>query len=154
MSHTLRPVDTGDLELICRHRHEMFKASGREEALLAPMTAAFRPWLEPRLKAGDYFGWIAEIDGTPAGGLGMMVLDWPPHPSHPSEAARGYILNVYVEPEHRGKGIAGALMRQAMAEAKARGLQYMILHATKMARPMYERLGWGQTAELAVTLEP
>jgi GNAT superfamily N-acetyltransferase len=123
----------------------MFKASGRADEALAPMDAAFRDWLVPRLADGEYFGWIATEADTPVAGLGMMVIDWPPHPSHPTQAARGYILNVFVESDRRGQGIAKALMELAMAEGRRRGLQYMILHATAQGRPMYEKLGWAQT---------
>lgn len=149
---TYREVQAGDLELVCRHRHEMFAASGRSEAVLAPMTEAFRAWLEPRLISGAYFGWIAEADGAPVGGLGMMVVDWPPHPSHPAEGCRGYILNVFVEPGQRGRGVARALMDLAVAEARRRGVTYMFLHATQMGRPLYEQLGWGPTTEMSLTL--
>ena len=147
-----RPVTTADLDLVCRHRHEMFKASGRTDEALAPMSAAFRDWLAPRLTSGDYFGWIAMEDAAPIAGLGMMVIDWPPHPSHPTQGARGYILNVFVEPDRRGQGIAKALMELAMAEGRRRGLQYMILHATAQGRPMYEKLGWAQTSEMSISL--
>src|SRR4051794_29435394 len=78
-----RPVTAGDLELICRHCHEMFKASGRTDAIVQPSTDAFRDWLKPRLDDGSYFGWIAQLDQLDVAGLGMMVIDWPPHPAHP-----------------------------------------------------------------------
>ena len=76
---TYRPVAPGDLDLICRHRHEMFKASARTDAMVQPSTDAFREWLKPRLDDGVYFGWIACLDGIEIAGLGMMVIDWPPH---------------------------------------------------------------------------
>ena len=145
-----RAARPGDLDLICHHRHEMFKASGRTDEMVAPMTRAFRPWLDGKLKAGDYFGWIALDASAPIAGLGMMVLDWPPHPSHPLQDRRGYILNMYVEPGHRGRGVAKALMALAMKEGRHRGLNYMVLHATAMGRPLYESLGWQQTSEMAI----
>jgi GNAT superfamily N-acetyltransferase len=150
--YQFRDVTPDDLELVCRHRHEMFKASGRSDELLAPMTAAFRPWLAPRLADGSYFGWIVEADGAPVAGLGMMEIDWPPHPSHPQQDRRGYVLNVYVEPEHRGAGLAKALMQRATDEGRRRGLQLMVLHATAQGRPVYEKLGWAQTAEMSLSL--
>jgi ribosomal protein S18 acetylase RimI-like enzyme len=149
---TYRPVSSGDLDLICRHRHEMFKASGRTDAIVQPSTDAFRPWLRPRLDDGSYFGWIACLDEIEVAGLGMMVIDWPPHPSHPLQPRRGYILNVFVEPRGRGRGLAHALMDMAMAESKRRNLEYLILHATAMAMPMYEKFGWRRTSEMAMTL--
>jgi predicted acetyltransferase len=39
-----------------------------------------------------------------------------------------------------------------MKEARQRDLQYLILHATAMAMPMYEKFGWGRTSEMSMTL--
>jgi GNAT superfamily N-acetyltransferase len=153
MSYELRPVTPDDLDLVCRHRREMFRASGRSDEVVAAMDAPFRAWLQPRLAAGDYFGWIVEAGGAPVAGLGMMVIDWPPHPSHPTQGRRGYILNVYVEPQHRGRGLAKMLMARATDEGRRRGLAFMVLHATAMGRPLYERLGWAATSEMSIRLD-
>jgi GNAT superfamily N-acetyltransferase len=154
LSYDFRPVTAADLELVCRHRHEMFKASGRTDEVLAPMTEAFREWLRPRLASGAYFGWIADHAASPVAGLGMMEIDWPPHPSHPVEGRRGYVLNlnVFVESQHRGRGLAKSLMDLAVGEGRRRGIAYMVLHATRMGRPMYEKLGWTQTSEMSIGL--
>lgn len=153
--YALRPVGPDDLELICLQRRRMFEDSGRTDDVLAPMTGAFRDWLRPRLATGEYLGWIAALDDqAPVGGIGMMVIDWPPHPSHPLQSARGYILNLFVEPAHRGRGVANALMARATQAAQHRGLDYMILHATEMGRPVYEKLGWRQTSEMSLGLGP
>lgn len=149
---TYRPVTANDLDLVCRHRHEMFKASGRTDAMVEPSTSAFREWLKPHLRDGSYFGWIAQLDRSDVAGLGMMVIDWPPHPSHPLQARRGYILNVFVEPSCRGQGLARGLMVMATEEARRRNLEYLILHATRIAMPMYEKLGWQRTSEMSLTL--
>jgi GNAT superfamily N-acetyltransferase len=152
--YTLRPVIETDLELICRHRYDMFASAGHAQEVLAPMTGAFRAWLRPRLVTRDYFGWIAMLDDhSPAGGIGMMVIDWPPHPAHPLQSARGYILNLFVKAEHRGQEIASTLMARATQEAESRGLDYLVLHATAMGRPLYENLGWQQTAEMSITVK-
>jgi GNAT superfamily N-acetyltransferase len=150
---SIRPLTHADLDLVCRHREEMFRASRGDIPALARMREPFRAWVAPRLIDGRYFGWAAEKDGVAVGGLGMMVIDWPPHPNHPEDCRRGYILNVYVEPECRGKGIATRLMKAADAEARARGLAFAVLHPTQAARPLYERLGWQEMAELGYDFE-
>jgi ribosomal protein S18 acetylase RimI-like enzyme len=45
-------------------------------------------------------------------------------------------------PEARGRGLAGALMANALVDARERGLRTSTLVATKMGRPIYERLGY------------
>jgi len=120
----------------------MFRDAGRDEALLAAMADPFRAWLEPCLVDGRYFGFIAERDGAPVGGIGLMELDWPPHPLHPDQDRRGYVLNVYVEPAHRGQGIAKALMKAGETEFEKRGIDFLVLHATEAGRPLYEAMDW------------
>ena len=149
---TTRPVGPNDLELICRHREEMFRASnapGRSDELLRTMTTAFRVRLRPRLKDGSYFGYIVEENDAPVAGIGLMVIDWPPHPSHPFEDRRGYVLNVFVEPSHRGRGLGRMLMDLGDAEMAQRGVSFAVLHATRMGKPLYEKLGWAQTSEMS-----
>ena len=65
-----RAVRTDDLELVSRHRHEMFKASGRSEAVLGADDRGPRPAGRRGSPGGDYFGWIAEVGRPPVGGLG------------------------------------------------------------------------------------
>jgi ribosomal protein S18 acetylase RimI-like enzyme len=149
---TTRPVSLSDLDLICRHREEMFRASnapGRSDEILREMTASFRVWIEPRLRDGSYFGYIVEENGAAVAGIGLMIIDWPPHPSHPNEDKRGYVLNVFVEPSHRRRGLAKMLMDLGEAEFAGRGVSFAILHATRMGRLLYEQTGWTQTAEMS-----
>lgn len=147
-----RPVDARDLELICRHRHAMFQEAGRDAGTLEVMTEHFRPWLAPRLADGRYFGFVLLDGETPVAGIGLMAIDWPPHPSHPRHDQRGYVLNVYVEHSHRRRGLGRALMELAEAEFARRELPFAILHATEMGKPMYAELGWKGTTEMAKAL--
>lgn len=148
----LRPLGPADFETIQRHREKMFRDSGRPEAVIAELKAPFAAWLAPRLEDGRYFGWMIEDSGTVVAGLGMMAIEWPPHPSHPTSDRRGYILNVYVEPSHRRQGLAKRLMAAAMDGAKVRGLEYIVLHATEQGRPLYAALGWTSSREMAISV--
>jgi GNAT superfamily N-acetyltransferase len=49
---------------------------------------------------------------------------------------------VAVVPEARGKGLAGRLLAHALADAAERGVETTTLVATKLGRPVYERLGY------------
>ncbi|MFT4183539.1 MAG: GNAT family N-acetyltransferase [Rhizobium sp.] len=148
----VRSVSLSDLDAICRHREEMFREAGRDEINLAAMATPFRDWLEPRLADGRYFGFMAERAGVVVGGVGLMEIDWPPHPAHPAEGRRGYVLNLFVEPDHRGQGVARLLMQTSDDAFARRGIAYAILHATEAGRPLYERVGWSRTSEMAKRL--
>ena len=150
---SIRPIGPADAETVTRHRHCMFVDAGKpDDAALATMSAAFLKWLRPRIESGNYFGWFAEEDGQVVAGLGMMTLDWPPHPLH-LEPMRGYILNVYTEPQWRGRGLAKRLTLLAMDAARERGLNLTILHATEMGKPLYAKLGFTGTNEMQYRLK-
>jgi GNAT superfamily N-acetyltransferase len=49
---------------------------------------------------------------------------------------------VAVVPESRGKGLSGSLLAHALADAAERGIETSTLVATRLGRPVYERLGF------------
>ena len=59
----------------------------------------------------------------------------------------GYITNMYVEPAWRGQGIGARLMQMVMQEARASGLQMLLLWPAKTAVRFYQRLGFRQESE-------
>lgn len=149
----IRTLRASDLDLVCRHREEMFRDAGRSDDVLMLMTRHFREWVRPRLSDGSYFGYVMLDDDVPVAGIGLMLIDWPPHPEHPTQDKRGYVLNVFVEPDYRNRGLARELMTLAEAEFAARGACYAVLHATAKGKPLYQGLGWNGTTEMAKTLD-
>lgn len=148
----VRRLELKDLQMICVHRETMFLEAGGLPSDLRVMTEHFRPWLHQRLADGRYYGFALLDDDQPVAAIGLMTIDWPPHPSHPNQDQRGYVLNVFVEPAYRRRGLASALMQLAEAEFVQRGVSFAVLHATQAGRPVYEGLGWTGTAEMAKTL--
>ena len=147
-AYSLRAIAGSDLDAIVRHRHRMFVDAGRpDDAGLRAKSDAFREWLQPRLADGRYYGWMIEHESEVVAGLGMMTVDWPPHPLH-LEPARGYILNVYTEPSHRRQGLAKRLTERALAEAAERQLHVLFLHATEHGRLVYDQAGFRSTNEM------
>jgi GNAT superfamily N-acetyltransferase len=150
--YKVRALRASDIDLVCLHRERMFREAGWSEEVLTAMAEPFRRWLAPRVQDGRYVGWVAEEDVTALAGLGMMIIEWSPHPSHPTQDRRGYILNLFVEPAHRRAGLARRLMAMAIDDAERRGIGFMVLHATEIGRPLYGKLGWRPTTEMAISL--
>jgi GNAT superfamily N-acetyltransferase len=153
MRIVISPAISNDAENIVRHRRAMFSDMGyRDQAALDAMCAAFRPWLAARMAAGEYLAWMARTaDGRAAGGLGLWLMDWPPHMIG-AGARRGNILNVYTEPEFRRQGIARRLMRTALEWCRGNSIAAVILHASAEGRALYESLGFQPTNEMRIAL--
>jgi GNAT superfamily N-acetyltransferase len=134
----------------------MFAEAGlADEAAMVPMIERFVPWVRAKLDDGSYVGWLTEDDGELVAGAGMWVMEFPPH-FMDEDPRRAYLLNFYVAPAMRGRGLARELLARATAEAKARGIKVVSLHASKFGRPLYERSGFVQSNEMLLfhELEP
>lgn len=146
--YTLRPATAGDAGLIAAQRASMFTDMGVE---YREDVAGFAPWVEPRLAAANYLGWIVETRGQAVAGAGLLLLDCPPHFLDP-QPLRAYLLNVYTHPEHRGRGLARLLTETAIAETRRRNIRLLSLHASEAGRPIYQNLGFTPTNEMRLTL--
>ena len=120
---------------------------------LEAMANAYRPWLESKMSAGEYLGWLAIAeDKSVAAGLGLWLMDWPPHVIG-AGLRRGNIINVYTEVAHRKQGLARRLLNTALDWCRANGVDVVILHASKDGRHLYESAGFEATNEMRLVLD-
>ncbi len=147
-----RRAAAADLALLARHRTRMFADMG--EPVDAAFEAAARAWLAGVLAQERYLGWLvapaADADQVVAGG-GLLLLDWPPTVTDPG-TVRAYLLNVYTEPAHRGRGLARVVTLAALDEARRRGIGVATLHASDEGRRVYQRLGFAAGNEMRLVL--
>lgn len=147
-----RRATVADAEVIAQQRRRMFADAGMAaEASMGPMTANFVDWVRPRLADGSYVGWLVEEGGQLVGGAGLWVIDWPPH-FMDEQPRRAYLLNFYVAPEMRRRGVARDLLARAVAEAKERGIKVVTLHASQFGKPVYEQAGFTMSNEMMLRL--
>ncbi len=74
---------------------------------------------------------VAEADGEVVGVAAGAVF-----------GATGWVGGVAVVPAHRRIGLGGALTEAIVEFLETRGLATVLLHATALGRPVYERLGF------------
>ena len=151
---TLRPAQANEVDIIAGHRRAMFaEIRHLPHAQLNAMDAVFRPWLAEHMARGTYHGWFAvNTAGVVVGGAGLWLMDWPPHMAH-VEPMRGNIVNVYVLPAYRRRGLARALTEAALAWCRENGVRMVILHASEAGRPIYAALGFTPTNEMSLVLD-
>ena len=88
------------------------------------------------------YAWLATVDATVVGGAALTLATSLPRPMGGREALDGRIRSVYVDPYVRRRGIAIALLRAAIARARACGVSRLTLGASPDGKPMYEKLGF------------
>ena len=61
---------------------------------------------------------------------------------HNPTGKKAYIMNMYTRPEYRRKGIAYHTLDLLISEAKKMGVTHILLEATDMGKPLYEKYGF------------
>jgi GNAT superfamily N-acetyltransferase len=154
-SYGIRPCKPDDAAIIARHRVEMFRDMGEvpTEDLARELLAKSTSALAAALADDTYVGWFAvDSDDKVIAGAGAHIKPQLPRilptGTRVESGPLPLVVNVYTEPEWRGRGIARALMRVLMDWAVTRGADRIVLHASDQGRPLYESLGFHPTNEM------
>jgi GNAT superfamily N-acetyltransferase len=148
----LRPASPADLAIILHHRREMFSEMGGDyQSQLDDFEPASRLYFNSALRDGSYYGVFGEVDGATVAGGGVVIAAWPGSPLN-FDPRRAWILNVYVEPEHRGRGYARAVMEALIDWCRGQGFRSVALHASEEGRTLYDKLGFRSTNEMRLKL--
>jgi len=118
---------------------------------LSTMVSVCRPYLSQAVADGSFCGWLASIDERIAGGGAVIISPWPCHP-YDLQCRRATILNVYVYPEFRRRGIARRLMQTMIEWCAQQNFAAVHLHASKDGRHLYENLGFEPTNEMKLKI--
>ncbi|WP_245595378.1 bifunctional helix-turn-helix transcriptional regulator/GNAT family N-acetyltransferase [Glycomyces tenuis] len=141
----LRPLRPGDLGWVVWSQGAgyagQFGWNEEYEALVARIAADFAAGRDREREAG----WIAELDGRPAGSVFCVRAD----------ATTAKLRLLWVEPEARGRGVGAALVRRCVGFAREAGYESMVLWTVSMllsARRLYEDAGFALETEEPVRM--
>ncbi len=139
--------------MLAEQRHRMFADMySPPKRDLAVHDAAFPRWVRKQMRAKRLVCFLVETsDGEVVGGGSLWLRDVQPYPGFPGGKIP-YLMSMYTDPAYRGSGIATLVVKRAMAWSKARGFPSMSLHASRMGKPLYEKLGWERSSEMNVEL--
>jgi GNAT superfamily N-acetyltransferase len=121
-------------------------------ASIVGMDERFTAWVSDRIARGVYLGWLAcTLSGEPVAGAGLDIREGAPLPGD-FDTRRGYIMNVYVYPDHRRRGLARRLLLTLLDWCRDNSVRGLSLHASDAGRPLYEALGFAVSGEMRLLL--
>lgn len=130
---TLRRAAAADADRVAAH--------GQFREADAARRPGYSAWVRPRLEAGTYLGWVAEVEGQVVAGAGAILLDWGPTRANPcGQMAR--IANVFTDESWRRLGIARALVSAVLRDCEAKGIREFNLATLPEAAALYTALGF------------
>ena len=145
MRPTVRAATTDDADDLVRMRWEFRLESGTPatrtrdefaEEMRGFLADVFAPGTSWRV-------WVGVDGGRPVGCVWLQLVERVPHP----DLARwqrpiAYVTNMYVEPERRNSGLGRALLDAALALARERDVDGVVLWPSPRSVPFYERAGF------------
>jgi len=121
---------------------------GERGLSLEEFDARFREWCTVHRES--HVGYLATIGGVGVGCAWLVIVDRVPGPAKFVRRG-GMIQSVYASPAHRDRGVGSDLVKVLIKEARAMGLDYLIVHPSQRSFPFYRRLGF-TAAEKALEL--
>jgi uncharacterized protein (DUF952 family)/GNAT superfamily N-acetyltransferase len=139
-----RALGDDDVTTLALFRHKMFAELHPEQAdeidpavLLAKTEDYFRRHAFDEGRAS----FVLCADREVVGGATLIVEEKAPRPGRMPNLD-GYVRDVYVLPDYRGKGGARLIMTMIREEAARRKIGKLALHASEMGRPIYSSIGY------------
>lgn len=129
-------METWDIQNIAGRPELLERAAAWFHAKWGVPLEAYRESMEASLSGCAVPRWYAALEGGRIiGGLGVIENDF-----HDRKDLHPNVCAVYVEPEHRCQGLAGALLGRVCGDMKDLGFEklYLVTDHTSF----YERYGW------------
>lgn len=160
----VRRAGAGDIPELVRLRHAMFRAMAAAGAAGRPDQVEDAAWylaagraLDEQMRRGVLAAFVVDAPGPGAGSDSRPLVacavasleERLPGPGFPRGLA-GSMSSVFVEPTHRGRGVARAVVSAGVAWLDEQGAEVVDLHATPQAEALYRSLGFAEPASAAL----
>ena len=131
------------LDLLVSTRIEVLRAANRLDADvdMSEVAVQSRAYYRAALSDGSHTGILA-FDGERFVGAGGVSYYRVMPTFHNPGGRCAYIMNMYVRPGYRRRGIATAMLDLLVADARERGAGRIALEATEAGRPLYQKYGF------------
>ena len=131
------------LNTLVATRIEVLRAANRlaPDADMTEVEVQSRRYYRKALADGSHTALLAFDGDTFVGAGGVSYYRVMPTWHNPS-GIKAYIMNMYVRPEYRRRGIATQLLNRLIEDAQQRGVTQISLESTDAGRPLYEKSGF------------
>lgn len=132
-----------DIGILTKTRIEVLRAANQlsDDADMSEVEKQSYEYYSKALRDGSHTAYLV-FDGTNFIGAGGVSYYRVMPTYHNPSGNKAYIMNMYTSPKYRRKGIAYKTLDLLVRDAKSRGVNVILLEATEMGRPLYEKYGF------------
>lgn len=106
----------------------------------------FKRFLREAFTLGAFKVWAVEREGRLIANVYVHRVIRVPRPGQ-DEDRWGYVTNVYVEPDARGRGVGSALLQTVIAWAREQEYELLLVWPSEEGVTFYERAGFVPSAD-------
>lgn len=132
-----------DIGILTKTRIEVLRAANQlsDDADMTEVEKQSYEYYSKALRDGSHTAYLV-FDGKNFIGAGGVSYYRVMPTYHNPSGNKAYIMNMYTSPKYRRKGIAYKTLDLLVGDAKSRGVNVILLEATEMGRPLYEKYGF------------
>ena len=144
-----KKVSLSDLEILVSTRVNVLRSANQLDLSvdMKEVEKSSRLYYQEALASDNHTAFLVYNDDDNVIGAGAVSYYQVMPTYHNPSGKKAYIMNMYVAPEHRRKGIATKLLDLLIADSKERGIDHITLEATQMGRKFYENYGFCQMSD-------
>lgn len=140
----MRLAGVQDIDQLIRMRWD-FSNEYNEQKIAEKLYEDFykecRSFLLEAMKGGEWFIWVADLDGSVISHIYLELIHKVPRPGRKTNPFV-YMTNVYTVPEHRGNQIGSRMMKEIEAWSKQQEHEFIIVWPSEWSVRFYERNGY------------
>ena len=141
-----KKASLSDLEILVSTRVNVLRSANQLDLSvdMKEVEKSSRLYYQEALASDNHTAFLVYNDDDNVIGAGAVSYYQVMPTYHNPSGKKAYIMNMYIAPEHRRKGIATKLLDLLIADSKERGIDHITLEATQMGRKLYENYGFCQ----------
>ncbi|MFZ5986764.1 MAG: GNAT family N-acetyltransferase [Bacillota bacterium] len=138
----IRRGNLEDINSLVELRLDLLKEVGniKDDTNVEELKKSSIDYFEKKIDNGFLF-WVAEDNVKIIGISGLVFMERPPVNGNLT-GLEGYIMNIYIVPTYRHKGIATGILNEMISCLKDMDVKRVWLHATEDGRIIYEKVGF------------
>jgi GNAT superfamily N-acetyltransferase len=147
---TIRSATEADIGELARLRWRLYSEQEQHDEPSDAYVERFGTFARDALTRGDWRAWCAEADGRLVAAMWLQTVPRVPAPGHGDPRPIGYLTNMYVEPEHRSKGLGSRMVQELITHCETSGFELVLAFPADDAYGFYERNGFTRPTDPVV----
>ena len=150
MGVDIRPATHEDIDEMARLRWQLYTEPESLDEPFSSYLERFATFARDALARDEWKAWCVEADGRLVAAMWLQTVPRVPAPGHGEPRPIGYLTNMYVEPEHRSRGLGTRLVQELIRHGETNGFEMVLTFPAGDAFGFYERNGFSRPPDPVV----